>query len=132
MKVKGLIKELEKMDKAGLGEIKVMLALDDEGNGYAELDEVDYVDYFVIDIPSYNEEENKVIILWPSHEQITIKENKMKIRIENGTEVMVNRITDYIANDGEQYSLAWDDAHGIAYRIVGRDASGAIWARDDN
>ena len=60
------------------------------------------------------------------------KENKMKIRIENGTEVMVNRITDYIANDGEQYSLAWDDAHGIAYRIVGRDASGAIWARDDN
>ena len=81
MKVKGLIKELEKMDKAGLGEIK---------------------------------------------------ENKMKIRIENGTEVMVNRITDYIANDGEQYSLAWDDAHGIAYRIVGRDASGAIWARDDN
>lgn len=60
------------------------------------------------------------------------KENKMKIRIESGTEVMVNRITDYIANDGEQYSLAWDDAHGIAYRIVGRDASGAIWARDDN
>lgn len=56
----------------------------------------------------------------------------MKITLKNGTEKEVDRIIDYINTDSEQYSLAWDDAHGIAYRIVDRDASGAIWAQDDN
>ncbi len=57
------------MDKAGLGEVEVMLAVDSEGNGYSKLDGIDY---FVTDMPLYDEEENKVIILWPSDEQITI------------------------------------------------------------
>lgn len=51
---------------------------------------------------------------------------KKVIRLSSGAELTVDRIENYIDNEGREYALAFKGKK--VYEVVDRDSLGAIWA----
>lgn len=54
----------------------------------------------------------------------------MKIRVKRGINIRsqkVDRIQEFIKDNGEMYSIAYRNKDKIQYKIVDRDSDGAIW-----
>jgi len=68
MDVTGLKNRLERLEKNGFGDVTIIVAVDAEGNGYAD---IDFLEHHT-EMPLYDEECQNVIVVWPSHKTYTI------------------------------------------------------------